>query len=99
VNTAGTSVISGMGNLPAASFVCFWRRWREFRHTGCDRSTASAVLAATAAWARQLDLTLRTALVPVSAISEQGDGERRFGRRSMCRMRCSRGGLAWADAR
>jgi hypothetical protein len=103
VNTAGASVISGIGNaLPGRKFpFVFGGDGASFAVPACDRSTASAVLAATAAWARdELDLTLRTALVPVAAVNEQGltASVARFGpSKHVSYAMFSGGGLAWAE--
>jgi len=103
VNTAGASVISGLGNaLIGRKFpYVFGGDGASFAVPACDRSTAAAVLAATAAWARdELDLALRTALVPVAAISEQGltASVARFGpSKHVSYAMFSGGGLAWAE--
>jgi hypothetical protein len=103
VNTAGASVISGLGNaLRGRKFpYVFGGDGASFAVPACDRSTASAVLAATASWARdELDLTLRTALVPVAAVSQQGltASVARFGpSKHVSYAMFSGGGLAWAE--
>src|SRR4029079_12982681 len=75
VNTAGASVISGIGNaLPGRKFpFVFGGDGASFAIPAWERSPASPVRAAPAAWTRdELDLALRTALVPVAAVNEQG---------------------------
>ncbi len=103
VNTAGAAVISAMGNaLPGRKFpFVFGGDGASFAVPGCDEAIASAALAATAAWTRDdLDLTLRTALVPVAAVNEQGlkASVARFGpSKNVSYAMFSGGGLAWAE--
>jgi hypothetical protein len=103
VNMAGAAVIVSITNaLQGRDFpFVFGGDGASFAVPACDRSTASAVLAATAAWARdELDLTLRTALVPVAAINEQGltASVARFGpSKHVSYAMFSGGGLAWAE--
>ena len=103
VNTAGAAVISAIGNaLPGRKFpFVFGGDGASFAVPACDQATASIALAATAAWTRDdLDLTLRTALVPVAAVNEQGltASVARFGpSKNVSYAMFSGGGLAWAE--
>ena len=103
VNTAGAAVISAIGNaLPGRKFpFVFGGDGASFAVPACDRAAASSTLAATAAWTRDdLDLTLRTALVPVTAVHEQGlrASVARFGpSKNVSYAMFSGGGLAWAE--
>jgi hypothetical protein len=103
VNTAGAAVISAIGNaLPGRKFpFVFGGDGASFAVPACDRTAASSALAATAAWTRDdLDLTLRTALVPVTAVHEQGlrASVARFGpSKNVSYAMFSGGGLAWAE--
>jgi Protein of unknown function (DUF3095) len=103
VNTAGASVIAAISNALAGRkfpFV-FGGDGASFAVSGEDEALARAALAATAAWTRdELDLELRTALVPVSAVKEQGLDVTvaRFAPSSnVSYAMFSGGGLAWAD--
>ena len=75
VNTAGASVIAAVSNALAGRkfpFV-FGGDGASFAVSGDDKALARTALAATAAWTRDdLQLDLRVALVPVSAVKEQG---------------------------
>ena len=104
VNTAGAAVISAIEQRAAGPEVSvrLRRRRRELRRAGLrpERSPRAA-LAATAAWTRDdLDLTLRTALVPVSAVEAEGltASVARFGpSKNVSYAMFSGGGLAWAE--
>src|SRR6266851_4578757 len=75
VNTAGASVIAAISNaLGGRKFpFVFGGDGASFAVSGEDTALARAALAATAAWTRDdLQLELRVALVPVSAVREQG---------------------------
>src|SRR6266446_10596507 len=75
VNTAGASVIAAVSNaLGGRKFpFVFGGDGASFAVSDADRAVARAALAATAAWTRDdLELELRVALVPVSAVREQG---------------------------
>jgi hypothetical protein len=103
VNTAGAAVISAIGNaLPGRKFpFVFGGDGASFAVPACDQEAASAAMAATAAWTRDdLDLALRTALVPVAAVNEQGltASVARFGpSKNVSYAMFSGGGLAWAE--
>jgi hypothetical protein len=103
VNTAGAAVISALSNaLPGRKFpFVFGGDGASFAVPACDQSVASAVLADTAAWTRDdLDLTLRAALVPVTAVEAEGltAGVARFGpSKNVSYAMFSGGGLAWAE--
>lgn len=103
VNTAGAAVISAIGNaLPGRKFpFVFGGDGASFALPACDQAIASGVLAATAAWTRdELGLTLRTALVPVAAVHDQGlkASVARFGpSKHVSYAMFSGGGLAWAE--
>lgn len=96
-------MISALGNaLPGCKFpFVFGGDGASFAVPACDAATASATLAATAAWTRDdLDLTLRTALVPVAAVSAHGltASVARFGpSKNVSYAMFSGGGLAWAE--
>ncbi len=103
VNTAGASVIAAISNALAGRkfpFV-FGGDGASFAVSGQDEALARAALAATAAWTRDdLDLELRTALVPVSAVKEQGldvTVARFAPSGNVSYAMFSGGGLAWAD--
>ncbi len=103
VNTAGASVIAAISNALAGRkfpFV-FGGDGASFAVSGEDEALARAALAATAAWTRDdLDLELRTALVPVSAVKEQGldvTVARFAPSGNVSYAMFSGGGLAWAD--
>jgi hypothetical protein len=104
VNTAGASVIAAVSNaLEGRKFpFVFGGDGASFAISASDAERARSALAATAAWARDdLDLELRTALVPVSAVRGDGRDVRvaRFGpSKSVSFAMFSGGGLAWADA-
>jgi hypothetical protein len=75
VNTAGASVIAALSNaLHGLDFpFVFGGDGASFAIPGGHAALAREALAATAAWTRDdLDLALRAALVPVSAVREQG---------------------------
>src|SRR3977135_2157569 len=75
VNTAGASVIAAVSNaLGGRKFpFVFGGDGASFAVSDADKAVARAALAATAAWTRDdLQLELRVALVPVSAVREQG---------------------------
>ena len=103
VNTAGAAAISALGNaLPDRKFpFVFGGDGASFAIPACDEEIAAGALAATAAWARDdLELELRTALVPVTAVREQGLSTRvaRFGpSKNVSYAMFSGGGLAWAE--
>lgn len=75
VNTVGAAVLAGLGNAlggRAFPFV-FGGDGASFAVPGEHAALARETLAATAAWARdELELELRTAIVPVAALREQG---------------------------
>jgi hypothetical protein len=103
VNTAGASVIAAISNaLGGRTFpFVFGGDGASFAVCGEDEARARAALAATAAWTRDdLDLELRAALIPVSAVKEQGlaVSVARFAPSSnVSYAMFSGGGLAWAD--
>jgi hypothetical protein len=103
VNTAGASVIAAISNaLGGRKFpFVFGGDGASFAVCGEDEARARAALAATAAWTRDdLDLELRAALIPVSAVKEQGlaVSVARFAPSSnVSYAMFSGGGLAWAD--
>jgi len=103
VNTAGASVIAAVSNaLGGRKFpFVFGGDGASFAVSGDDEALARAALAATAAWTRdELDLELRVALVPVSAVKEQGlnVSVARFApSKNVSYAMFSGGGLAWAD--
>ena len=103
VNTAGAAAISALGNaLPDRKFpFVFGGDGASFAIPACDEEIAAGALAATAAWARDdLELELRTALVPVTAVRKQGLSTRvaRFGpSKNVSYAMFSGGGLAWAE--
>jgi hypothetical protein len=103
VNTAGASVIAAVSNALAGRkfpFV-FGGDGASFAVSGDDKALARTALAATAAWTRDdLQLDLRVALVPVSAVKEQGlnVSVARFApSKNVSYAMFSGGGLAWAD--
>jgi hypothetical protein len=75
VNTAGAAIIAALTNALARRpfpFV-FGGDGASLAVSPRDEPAARAALAATAAWSRdELDLALRAALIPVSALREQG---------------------------
>jgi hypothetical protein len=103
VNTAGASVIAAISNaLKGRKFpFVFGGDGASFAVSGRDETLAREALAATAAWVRDdLDLELRAALVPVSAVKGQGlnVSVARFApSKNVSYAMFSGGGLAWAD--
>jgi len=103
VNTAGASVIAAVSNaLGGRKFpFVFGGDGASFAVSDEDKAVARAALAATAAWTRDdLQLELRVALVPVSAVREQGlnVSVARFApSKNVSYAMFSGGGLAWAD--
>lgn len=103
VNTAGASVIAALSNaLGARKFpFVFGGDGASFAVPGDDEAVAREVLASTAAWTRDdLELDLRAALVPVSAVKEQrlNVSVARFApSKNVSYAMFSGGGLAWAD--
>jgi hypothetical protein len=103
VNTAGASVIAAVANaLRGRSFpFVFGGDGASLSVSGGDEEPVRAALAATAAWARDdLGLTLRAALVPVSAVRAQGldVSVARFApSTNVSYAMFAGGGLAWAD--
>ncbi len=74
VNTAGAAVIAAVNNaLPGRQFpYAFGGDGASFAIAAADSESARTALAATAAWTRDdLDLDLRIALIPVSAVKAQ----------------------------
>ena len=104
VNMAGASVIAAVTNaLEGREFpFVFGGDGASFAVAPDDLELAREALAATAAWAREdLDLVMRVALVPVSAVRAQGLDVRvaRFGpSANLSYAMFSGGGLGWADA-
>ena len=104
VNMAGAAVIAAVTNaLEGREFpFVFGGDGASFAVAPSDLEAAREALAATATWVREdLDLTMRVALVPVSAIRAQGLDVRvaRFGpSANLSYAMFSGGGLAWADA-
>lgn len=104
VNTAGAAVIAAVGNaLGGRDFpFVFGGDGASFAVPAADAATAREALAQTAAWVRdELGLTLRAALVPVSAVRAQGHDVRvaRFAPSAdVAYAMFSGGGLAWAEA-
>jgi hypothetical protein len=103
VNTAGASVIAAVTNaLEGRSFpFVFGGDGASVAVPAADEMSVRAALAATAAWTRdELDLTLRAALIPVSAVRAQGLDVRvaRFApSANVSYAMFTGGGLAWAD--
>ncbi len=103
VNTAGASVIAAVSNaLGGRKFpFVFGGDGASFAVSGENEALARAALAATAAWTRdELDLELRVALVPVSAVKDQGldvTVARFAPSKNVSYAMFSGGGLAWAD--
>ena len=103
VNTAGASVIAAVTNaLEGRAFpFVFGGDGASFAVAPRDAEVARAALAATAAWTRDdLQLDLRAALVPVSAVNEQAlnVSVARFGpSKNVSFAMFSGGGLAWAE--
>lgn len=103
VNMAGAAVIAAVTNaLEGREFpFVFGGDGASFAVAPADLDAAREALAATATWVREdLDLEMRIALVPVSAIRAQGRDVRvaRFGpSANLSYAMFSGGGLAWAD--
>jgi hypothetical protein len=103
VNTAGASVIAAVTNaLSGRAFpFVFGGDGASVAVPARDEAAVRAALAATAAWARdELELTLRAALVPVSAVRAQGleIGVARFAPSpNVSYAMFSGGGLTWAE--
>jgi hypothetical protein len=104
VNMAGAAVIAAVTNaLEGREFpFVFGGDGASFAVAPDDLDRAREALAATASWVRQdLDLVMRVALVPVSAIREAGLDVRvaRFGpSANLSYAMFSGGGLGWAEA-
>jgi hypothetical protein len=104
VNMAGASVIAAVTNaLEGREFpFVFGGDGASFAVSPGDLARARDALAATARWVKEdLDLVMRVALVPVSAIRAQGLDVRvaRFGpSANLSYAMFSGGGLGWADA-
>jgi hypothetical protein len=104
VNMAGAAVIASVTNaLEGREFpFVFGGDGASFAVAPGDLERAREALAATAAWVRQdLDLAMRVALVPVSAVRAQGLDVRvaRFGpSANLSYAMFSGGGLGWAEA-
>jgi hypothetical protein len=104
VNMAGASVIAAVTNaLDGREFpFVFGGDGASFAVAPSDLERAREALAATATWVRQdLDLVMRVALVPVTAIRAQGLDIRvaRFGPSpNLSYAMFSGGGLGWAEA-
>ena len=104
VNMAGAAVIAAVTNaLEGREFpFVFGGDGASFAIAPDDLELAREALAATATWVREdLDLKMRVALVPVSAIRAKGLDVRvaRFGpSANLSYAMFSGGGLAWADA-
>src|SRR5437660_10758982 len=104
VNMAGAAVIAAVTNaLEGREFpFVFGGDGASFAVAPRDLEPAREALAATATWVREdLDLGMRVALVPVSAIRAQGLDVRvaRFGpSANLSYAMFSGGGLNWADA-
>ena len=103
VNTAGAAIIAAVTNARGRRefpFV-FGGDGASFAVPAADEALARTALAVTAAWARdELDLTLRVALIPVSAVREHGLEVRvaRFAPSpNVAYAMFSGGGLAWAE--
>jgi hypothetical protein len=104
VNMAGAAVIAAVTNaLEGREFpFVFGGDGASFAVSADDVEHAREALAATANWVREdLDLVMRVALVPVSAIRKQGLDVRvaRFGPSgNLSYAMFSGGGLGWAEA-
>src|SRR5205085_8806902 len=104
VNMAGAAVIAAVTNaLEGREFpFVFGGDGASFAVAPADLASAREALAATTAWVRQdLELSMRVALVPVSAVRAQGLDVRvaRFGpSANLSYAMFSGGGLGWADA-
>ncbi len=103
VNTAGASVIAALTNaLKGRTFpYVFGGDGASFAVSAHEEAPARDALASTAAWTRdELQLELRTALVPVAAAKESGFEVRvaRFApSKNVSYAMFSGGGLAWAE--
>jgi Protein of unknown function (DUF3095) len=103
VNMAGAAVIAALTNaLQGREFpFVFGGDGASFAVAPGEVETAHSVLAATAAWANsELGLTLRVALIPITAIRTQGNDVRlaRYAPSpNLSYAMFSGGGLAWAD--
>jgi Protein of unknown function (DUF3095) len=103
VNTAGASVIAAVTNaLEGRTYpYVFGGDGASFAVAARDGDAARAALAATAAWTRDdLQLDLRVAMVPVSAVTAQSlnVSVARFGpSKDVSFAMFSGGGLAWAE--
>ncbi len=103
VNTAGASVIAAVSNaLQGRSFpYVFGGDGASFAIASQDEAMARDALASTAAWVRdELELELRTALVPVAVVREHGleVSVARFApSKNVSYAMFSGGGLAWAE--
>ena len=103
VNTAGASVIAAVSNaLAGRKFpYVFGGDGASFAVAARDGASARAALASTATWTRDdLGLDLRAALVPVSAVTEEGRNisVARFApSKNVSFAMFSGGGLAWAE--
>ncbi|MBI5321803.1 DUF3095 domain-containing protein [Bradyrhizobium sp.] len=104
VNMAGASVIAAVTNaLEGREFpFVFGGDGASFAVAPADLDLAREALAATATWVKEdLELSMRVALVPVSAVRAQGLDVRvaRFGpSANLSYAMFSGGGLGWADA-
>jgi DUF3095 family protein len=104
VNMAGAAVIAAVTNaLGGREFpFVFGGDGASFAVAPADLQTVREALSATAAWVKEdLDLAMRVALVPVSAIRAQGADVRvaRFGpSANLSYAMFSGGGLGWAEA-
>jgi hypothetical protein len=104
VNMAGAAVIAAVTNaLEGREFpFVFGGDGASFAVAPSDLERARAALAATAAWVKEdLDLAMRVAFVPLTAIRAQGLDVRvaRFGpSANLSYAMFSGGGLGWADA-
>src|ERR1700754_3032194 len=104
VNMAGASVIAAVTNaLEGREFpFVFGGDGASFAVAPSDVAAAREALAATAVWVSEdLDLAMRVALVPVSAVRAQGLDVRvaRFGpSANLSYAMFSGGGLGWAEA-
>src|SRR4249919_1620976 len=104
VNMAGAAVIAAVTNaLEGREFpFVFGGDGASFAVAPGDLALAREALAATAAWVREdLELSMRVALVPVSAVRAQGLDIRvaRFGpSANLSYAMFSGGGLGWAEA-
>jgi Protein of unknown function (DUF3095) len=104
VNMAGAAVIAAVTNaLEGREFpFVFGGDGASFAVAPGDLDLAREALAVTAAWVREdLELSMRVALVPVSAVRAQGLDVRvaRFGpSANLSYAMFSGGGLGWADA-